>query len=98
STLELRFRLAVKARIRLIASRRKRVVASTPRRVLRAGEQRLLLRLDPRRWPTRLRLQTHALAALPTVPAGSGGGNQTVSTSLVALRRFPQLPHFGPLP
>jgi hypothetical protein len=99
STLELSFHLAVKARIRLIARRKRTVVASTPRRVLRAGRQRLLLRLDPHRWPTKLQLQTHALAALPTVPAGGGGGgSQTVSTSLITLRRFPQLTHFGLLP
>ncbi len=99
-TLELRFHLAVKARIRLIARRKRAVVASTPRRVLRAGQRRVLLRLDPHRWPTKLQLQTHALAALPTVPAGSGsgGGSQTVSTSLVALRRFPQMSQFGLLP
>ena len=98
STLELRFHLAVKASIRLIASRKRTVVASTPRRTLRAGECQLLLRLDPRRWPTKLRLQTHALAALPTVPVGGGGGSQTVSTSSVVLRRFPQLSRFGLLP
>ena len=99
STLELRFHLAVKARIRLIARRKRTVVASTPRRVLHAGRQRLLLRLDPHRWPTKLQFQTHALAALPTVPAGGGGGgSQTVSTSFVTLRRFPWLTHFGLLP
>ncbi len=70
-TLELRFHLAVKARIRLVARRRRAIVASTPRRVLRAGQQRLLLRLDPHSWPTKLQLQTHALAPLPTVPAGT---------------------------
>jgi hypothetical protein len=99
STLELRFQLAVKARIRLIASRKRTVVASTARRVLHAGARRLLMRLDPRRWPTKLRLQTHALEPLPTVPVGSGGGgNQTVSTSFVVLGRFAQLSQFGLLP
>jgi hypothetical protein len=93
STLELRFHLAVKARVRLLARRKRKVVASTPRRVLRAGNRRLLLTLDPRRWPTRLQLQTHALAPLPSVPAGEGGGagNQTVST------RFTVLPRLGGL-
>jgi hypothetical protein len=88
--LELSFHLAVKARVRLLASRSKRVVASTPTRTLAAGNRHLLLRLDPRRWPTKLDLQTHALAPLPTVSAengtstlGPGTGPNTVGTSLV---------------
>jgi hypothetical protein len=99
-TLELSFHLAVKARIRLLASRRKRVVASTPTRTLAAGNRHLLLRLDPRRWPTKLDLQTHALAPLPTVSGaggagspgagspGSGAGPNTVGTSLVTPGTF----------
>ncbi len=98
TTLELSFHLAVKASLRLIASRNRTVVASTPRRVLQAGRRQLLLRLDPHRWPTKLRLRSHALAALPTVPAGGGDGNQTVSTSFVVLPRFAQLSRFGLLP
>ncbi|HEY2537782.1 MAG TPA: hypothetical protein VGI24_12480 [Solirubrobacteraceae bacterium] len=88
-TLELRFHLAVKARVRLLASRRKRIVASTPTRTLTAGNRHLLLRLDPRRWPTKLDLQTHALAPLPAASGegagspGPGTGPTTVGTSLV---------------
>jgi hypothetical protein len=81
SALELRFKLAVKARVRLIAKRRKQVVASTPMRTLARGKHSLLLQLNPRRWPTKLSLQTHALARLPTVPA-NGAGTESVSTSL----------------
>lgn len=95
-TLELRFHLAVKARVRLLARRRKRVVASTPTRTLAAGNRHLLLRLNPRRWPTKLDLQTHALAPLPTIAgggsgssgsgsgsgSGGGGGPNAVATSL----------------
>ncbi len=66
STLELRFRLAVKTRIRLVALRRHRVVAATRRCVLKRGERRLLLRLDPKRWPSKIELQTHPLAPVPT--------------------------------
>jgi hypothetical protein len=99
TTLELRFRLAVKARVRLIAKRRRRVVASTPMRTLTAGNRRLLLRLDARRWPTKLDLQTHALAPLPTaVPHGEGAGPTTVSTGLFVLPRTPLLTRSGPLP
>jgi hypothetical protein len=96
TTLELRFHLAVKARVRLIAKRRRRIVAATPMRTLAAGERHLLLRLDPRRWPTKLAMQTHALAPLPTSAArGEGAGPTSVSTGLVAL---PRVPFSGPLP
>jgi hypothetical protein len=82
STLELSFHLAVRARVRLLALRRRGVVASTPTRILRAGRRSVLLRLDPRRWPTKLELQTHALAKLPTVPVHVGGGEEVTTTSL----------------
>jgi hypothetical protein len=85
-TLELRFRLAVKARVRLLAKRRRAVVASTATRTLAAGERRLLLALDPRRWPTKLDLQTHALAPLPTVAAGEAGGEALGGNTVVTSR------------
>jgi hypothetical protein len=94
-TLELRFHLAVKARVRLLARRRRTVVARTRTKTLLAGNRHLLLDLDPRRWPTKLNLQTHALAPLPTVPAdeaeseGASGGGVVVSGA-----RF--LPSLGP--
>lgn len=88
NTLELRFHLAARARVRLIARRQRRVVASTPKHTMTAGNRRLLLRLNPRAWPTKLQLQTHALAPLPTVSANAGA-TETVSTSFVVL---------GPLP
>jgi hypothetical protein len=82
--LELRFHLAVKAHVRLLAKRRRAVVARTRLSTLAAGERHLQLQLDPRRWPTKLELQTHALAPLPTVAAGKGdeggsGGGVVVS-------------------
>ncbi|HSZ14991.1 MAG TPA: hypothetical protein VK790_13230 [Solirubrobacteraceae bacterium] len=79
STLELRFHLAVKARVRLLAKRKRSTVASTPTRVLAAGNRKLMLRLDPHRWPTKLDLQTHALAPLPTVSSRSPSV-ETIST------------------
>jgi hypothetical protein len=66
TTLELSFRLAVKARVRLVAKRKKRVVASTHMQTLKKGAHKLLLKLNAKRWPTNLDLQTHALAPLPT--------------------------------
>jgi hypothetical protein len=81
TTLELSFRLAVKARIRLLAKRHARVVASTATRTLKAGKRSLQLLLNIHRWPTKLELQTHALAPLPTAST-RGTGVETVSTSL----------------
>ncbi len=98
STLELRFRLAVKARIRLLAKRRRNVVASTPMRTLAAGNRKLLLGLNRREWPTKLSLQTHALAKLPTMPAAGGGaGANTVSTGLAVLPGTSSPPGTSPL-
>jgi hypothetical protein len=86
TTLELRFHLAALARVRLIARRGRSVVASTPTRTLAAGSRKLLLRLNARRWPTKLDLQTHALAPLPTVSTRSAGV-ESVTTRLA----FPNL-------
>jgi hypothetical protein len=96
TTLELRFHLAVKARVRLLAKLRTRVVASTPMRTLAAGNRSLALRLDRRRWPTKLDLQTHALAKLPTVST-RGASTTTVSTGFASLDRTPLLTGPGPL-
>lgn len=96
TTLELRFHLAVKARVRLLAKRRSRIVAKTPLRVLAGGERKLVLKLDRRRWPTKLDLQTHALAKLPTTSTRTPGTN-SVSTGLVALPRTPAFSKLGPL-
>jgi hypothetical protein len=81
--LEFSFHLAVKARVRLLAERRHSVVASTPTRTLKAGNRSLLLRLNVKRWPTKLDLQTHALAPLPTASTReNSGATDTVSYSL----------------
>ncbi len=99
-TLELRFHLAVKARVRLLAKRHKQLVASTPMRTLAAGNRELLLGLNPHSWPTKLDLQTHALAPLPTVtvnqpvggPEHGGVGANTVGTGFTVL---PDVPSFA---
>jgi hypothetical protein len=90
TTLELRFHLAVKARIRLLAKRHDSTVASTPMLTLAAGNRKLLLRLDRKRWPTKLALQTHALAPLPTVSAAAGT-SETITTSLFVLPKVAAL-------
>lgn len=96
STLELRFHLAVKARVRLVAKRHRKVVAATAMLTLQAGNRSLRLALQRSRWPTKLGLQSHALAKLPTRPAGAGGGGggagpNTVSTGLAVLPGTPLL-------
>ncbi|HSZ70344.1 MAG TPA: hypothetical protein VK756_08270 [Solirubrobacteraceae bacterium] len=103
TTLELSFRLAVKARVRLLAKRRKRVVAATAMQTLKAGRRRLLLRLNRQQWPTKLALQTHALAPLPKAAAHSeGAGPNIVTTGLFVLPHAPpadlpgELPAFAP--
>jgi hypothetical protein len=106
TTLELRFHLAVKASVRLIAKLRKKVVASTPVHTFKAGNRKLLLRLNPKRWPTKLSFQTHALAPLPTTsvkevqggPEHSSKGANSESTELVALPRLPSFGGLGLLP
>lgn len=87
STLALSFHLAVKARVRLLAKRHGRVVAQTPTRTLKAGSRVLLLRLNPRSWPTKLSLKTHALAPLPLVSSvtGEGANVTSVSTGIAVL-------------
>jgi hypothetical protein len=87
-TLEVRFHLAARARVRLVAKRSRATVGSTRSSTLAAGNRHLLLALNPRRWPTRLDLQTHALAPLPTVPAGKAEGGGAGSGVVVSGAHF----------
>jgi hypothetical protein len=81
--LELSFHLAVKARVRLLAERKHEIVASTPTRTLQAGNRSLLLQLNAKRWPTKLNLQSHALAPLPTASTReNNSATNTVSYGL----------------
>jgi hypothetical protein len=84
TTLELRFHLAVKSRVKLVAKRKNATVASTPTRTFAGGNRKLLLKLNRRKWPTKLDLQTHALATLPLVSTRLPGNN-TVGTNVVSL-------------
>ncbi len=75
-TLELSFRLTVKARVQLLADRGRRSVAKTAMRTLKRGRHTLMLRLNPRRWPTKLNLKATPLEPLPTVETkGSPSGS-----------------------
>ena len=97
TTLQLSFHLAVRARVRLIAKRHSTLVAQTPMRTLKAGNRSLLLRLNPRRWPTKLSLQTHALAPLPTVSSHSPNVG-SISTGFFVLPHESLLDAAGSLP
>jgi hypothetical protein len=55
------FVLHARARVRLVARREGRVVAKTRRYTMAKGPRSVRLRLDPRRWPTKLDLQVHAV-------------------------------------
>ncbi|MGN6587786.1 MAG: hypothetical protein ACTHKT_10005 [Solirubrobacterales bacterium] len=57
--LELTFVLRARAHVQLLARRKGRVVAKTPRLTLARGKHRLHLRLDPKRWPTKLDFEVH---------------------------------------
>lgn len=89
TTLQLTFHLAVKAQVRLVATRKRTVVAATRRETMQAGNRVLLLRLDRTRWPTKLDLQTKALAKLPMASTREANVN-----SVGTLLAFPNL---GPL-
>jgi hypothetical protein len=58
-TLELSFVLRVKSHVQLLARRQGKVVAKTPRYTMAPGPRQLKLKLDPKRWPTKLDLQAH---------------------------------------
>ena len=73
-TLELTFKLTVKARVQLLASRKRLRVAQTPMKTLKAGKHTLMLRLDPRRWPNALDLKATPLEPLPTVESKAPSG------------------------
>ena len=58
-TLELTFVLRAKAHVQLIARRKGKVVAKTRRYTMDKGPGSLRVRLDPKRWPTKLDLEAH---------------------------------------
>jgi hypothetical protein len=77
TVLSVSFRLTRRARVALLAERRKRVVARTRLRWLKPGKHVLRLRLDRRRWPTRLRFQVRQRGQ----EQAPGGDDPTVVTS-----------------
>lgn len=95
TTLELSFHLSVKARVRLLAKRHGSVVASTAASVLRAGNHSLMLHLNVHRWPTKLDLQTHALAPLKTTSTRESSSSTDTVTSSLAFPDTRALLHSG---
>jgi hypothetical protein len=81
TTLQLTFKLSVKATVKLLAKRKKKVIASTPTKTLKAGKHMLELRLDVKRWPTKLELKTHALEKLKTISSKESSVG-SITTSL----------------
>jgi hypothetical protein len=75
-TLVIRFRLVRKARVAVIGYRGRRIVARTPKKLMRPGQRVLRLRLNPKRWPTRLKFDTTEPGRKPT----NSGGDETVTT------------------
>jgi hypothetical protein len=61
SVLELSFTLRKKAHVRLVARRKGDVVAKTKRYTMEKGRRSVRLKLNPKRWPTKLDLQVHAV-------------------------------------
>ncbi|HUB99555.1 MAG TPA: hypothetical protein VMS11_07010 [Solirubrobacterales bacterium] len=61
SLLELSFTLRKKAHVRLVARRKGKVVAKTKLYTMAKGRRSVRLRLSPKRWPTKLDLQVHAI-------------------------------------
>ncbi len=57
-TLTVSFTLTRRARVQVVGKRGRRTVARSPRRVLRPGRHRLRLKLNRRRYPTRLAFST----------------------------------------
>ena len=59
--LEMTFVLHAKAHVQLLARLQGKVVAKTPRYTMTKGPRSVRLRLDPKRWPTKLDLRVHAV-------------------------------------
>ena len=81
TVLELSIKLTATAHVRLIAKRHGMVVAETPRSLLRPGRHILRLTLNPKEWPTALKLQAVPLGAHGHGGGGSPGGGPTVISS-----------------
>lgn len=57
--LVLSFKVRARARVWVLAELHGKVVARSPKRVLEKGPRQVRLTLDPKRWPTKLKLEAH---------------------------------------
>jgi hypothetical protein len=76
--LELRFKVTVKTRVQFLALRHGKTVAHTRLTTFAAGRRKLMLALDPHRWPTKINLKANPLQPLivshTQAPSSSGSG------------------------
>ena len=79
-TLVVSFRLRRTATISLIAIRKKKVVARTTKRKYRPGKVTLSLKLDPKRWPTRLKFSVREKGQVDSGGGSDVGGGDTQTT------------------
>lgn len=89
-TLELTFKVTVKARVQFLALRRDKTVARTPMKTFAAGKRKLLLLLNRHSWPTKINLKDTPLQPLliikapaPAAPGSSGAQAPPVSANTV---------------
>lgn len=79
TTLELTFTLTAKARVQLVAKRRNKVVARTRRTTLARGKHRLRLKLNAKRWPTKLDFRVTAYNKAPSTTTAPTAGSRDPS-------------------
>ena len=96
TTLEVSFTLRRKATIELIALRKKKTVGRTGKRRYRPGKVVLTLKLNPKRWPTRLKFQIKdSVATGPTDSAGAGDNVTTTGGGSGPTASAPSAPSTG---
>jgi hypothetical protein len=88
TVLLLTFQLQAKAHVQLLARRHKKVVAKTARLTMGKGKHSLRLRLDPKKWPTGLDFEVHAIKKKKKAKAKAKAASlpATESPALAALR------------
>jgi hypothetical protein len=70
NVLQLTFLLRVKAHVQLFAKRKGKTVAKTPRQTMEKGNRELRLKLDAKRWPTKLDLRVKEVKQVKKGKAG----------------------------
>lgn len=81
TTLHISFRLTRRAKIGVVAKRKRKTVARAKQRWLKKGNRTVKVRLDRRRWPTKLDFKIVDPALPKPSGAGGGGGDDEVMTT-----------------